>query len=307
MTDIGGRLAAVIASGGFAVTGEVVPPRAAAGSVVSEHARALVGYVDAVNVTDNPVASAHMSPLAGARFVAEAGIEPTLQITARDRNRLALTADLLGGWALGARNLLCLTGDPVHIGDHAGAKVVADLSVNELVALARRLRDEGTTLGVKEVADPPGYLIGVADVPLADPYDPARLESKIEAGADVIWTQITYDVEALAAWASSLWDRGVFERAKALIGLVPLRSAAQARAMQEKLPGVSVPEAFIRRLEEAGDAAEREGIVITVEVVQALRGLGGVAGVHLMGMGRDDLVREVVEAAGLFPRPVVAG
>ena len=306
MTEPAGRLAAIIASGDFAVTSEVVPPRAGEGAGVAEHARSLVGYVDAVNVTDNPVASAHMSPLAGARFVREAGIEPTLQLTVRDRNRLALTADLLGGWALGARNVLCLTGDPVHIGDHQDASVVGDLSVDELVALARRLRDEGTTLGGKEVAEPPRYMIGVADVPLAEPYDPARLESKLDAGADLIWTQITYDLEALQGWVATLAARGVFERAKALIGLVPLRSASQARAMQERLPGVRVPEEFIRRLEGAGDAAEREGVAITVEVVQALRGLGGVAGVHLMGMGRDDLVREVVEGAGLFPRPVAS-
>jgi methylenetetrahydrofolate reductase (NADPH) len=299
-----GRLAALLAQGAFVVTSEVVPPRAASGTMIGERARGFVGYVDAVNVTDNPTASAHMSPLAGARFVAAAGIEPTLQLTARDRNRLALTADLLGGWALGARNVMCLSGDPMVIGDDPDAVKVQDLSVNGLVALARRLRDEGTTLAGKEVADPPAYAIGVADVPLAEPYDPVRLESKLDAGADLIWTQIAYDVDALAAWAEVLAPRGVFERAKVLVGLVPLRSASQATHMAERLPGVRVPSRFVEALSDAGDDAERAGLELTVEVVRGVRRLPGVAGVHLMGMGRDDLVRRVVEEAGLFPRPL---
>ncbi len=167
-----------------------MPPRSGDGAKVREAARGLVGYVDAVNVTDNPSASPHMSPLAGARFVHEAGAEPTLQLVCRDRNRLAITADLLGGWALGARNLLVLGGDPMDVGDHPDAKAVFDLGPNEVVALARRIRDEGTTGAGAEIADPPRYLIGVADVPLADPYDPAKLEAKLDAGGDVVWTQI---------------------------------------------------------------------------------------------------------------------
>jgi 5,10-methylenetetrahydrofolate reductase len=301
-----GRLAGLLDAGRFVVTSEVVPPRSASGRAVTERAQGLVGYVDAVNVTDNPTASAHMSPLAGVRFVASAGIEPTLQLTARDRNRLGLTADLLGGWALGARNVMCLSGDPLAIGDHPEAVKVDDLSVNELVSLARRLRDEGTTLAGAEVDDPPAYTIGVADVPLADPYDPARLEGKLDAGAELIWTQIAYDVEALAGWADTLRARGAFERAKVLVGLVPLRSAAQASFMAERLPGVRVPERFVATLQAAGADAETVGTELTVEVVRAVRELPGVAGVHVMGMGRDDLVRAAIDGAGLFPRPAVA-
>jgi methylenetetrahydrofolate reductase (NADPH) len=303
---IGGGLAALLAAGTFAVTGEIVPPRAASGEAIGDHARELVGYVDAANVTDSPTASAHMSPVAGARFVAEAGIEPTLQLTARDRNRLAITADLLGAWALGARNLLCLTGDPVQVGDHPEATVVGDLSVNEVVALARRLREDGTTLAGAEVADPPRYLIGVADLPLADPYDPARLEAKIEAGADLVWTQIAFDVDALGEWADAARGRGLFERAKVLVGLVPLRSVKQARFMDEKLPGVRVPRAITAALEAAGDDAERVGVELTIDVVHRIRTIHDVAGVHLMGMGHDAAVRHVVEGAGLFPRPTAA-
>jgi methylenetetrahydrofolate reductase (NADPH) len=301
-----GRLATLLAKHRFVVTSEIVPPAAGSTAQVSDHARALAGVVDAINLTDNPTASARMSPLAAVGAVAAAGIEPTLQLTVRDRNRLAITADLLGAWALGARNLLCLTGDPMAIGDHPDAPTVGDLSVLEVVGLARRLREEGTTLAGKEVSEPPRYLIGVADVPLADPYDPSRLEQKLDAGADLVWTQIAYDVEALASWADGLRPLGVFERAHVLIGVVPLRSASSAHAL-ERLPGVRVPEAILARLEQAGpDGEAAEGLAATIEVVRGIGAIDGIAGVHLMGMGRDDLVTAVVEGAGLFPRPTGA-
>jgi 5,10-methylenetetrahydrofolate reductase len=300
---IGARLAALLHAGSFCVTGEVVPPRSADPTPVVDQARSLVGYVDAVNVTDNPTASAHMSPLAGVRFVSDAGIEPTVQLTSRDRNRLAITSDLLGAWALGARNLLCLSGDPVGVGDHPDAAPVTDLSVLDVVRLARRMRDEGTTLSGAELAEPPRYLIAVADMPLAEPYDPARLEQKLDAGADVVMTQIAYDVDRLAAWADGVRDRGMFERAKMIVGVVPLRSAKAARYMNEHLPGVHVPDAITRALEAAGEDAERVGMDLTIGVVKGIREIRDVAGIHLMAMGHDDAVRSVVEGAGLFPRP----
>jgi methylenetetrahydrofolate reductase (NADPH) len=301
----GGRLAALLNRGSFVVTGEIVPPRGASADVVTEHARGLVGYVDAVNVTDNPTASAHMSPLAGVRFVSDAGIEPTVQLTARDRNRLGITSDLLGAWALGARNVFCLSGDPVGIGDHPEAAVVHDLTVNQTVALARRLREDGTTLSGTEVADPPRYLIGVADVPLADPYDPRKLEGKLDAGADFVMTQIVYDVDLLHAWAEKMRSRGLFERAKVIIGVTPLQSARQARFMDERLPGVRVPTDTLAALESAGDDASEVGATVTVDVVMRIREIAGVGGVHVMGMGHDAIVRTVIERAGLFPRPPV--
>lgn len=302
----GGRLASILATGEFCVTGEVVPPRSADGGDVTAHARELVGYVDAANVTDNPTASAHMSPLAGVRFVADAGVEPTMQLACRDRNRLAITADLLGAWALGARNLLCLSGDPLTVGDHPDAVAVNDLSVTDVVSLARRMRDEGVTLSGAEIAEPPRYLIGVADVPLADPYDPVRLEAKLEAGAELVMTQIAYDVEALAAWAGTMRARGLFERARVIVGVVPLRSSRAARYMNERLPGVRVPTAMVEALEQAGDGAGEVGLGLTIDVVQGIRGIEGISGVHLMGMGHDGVVARVVEGAGLFPRPTGA-
>jgi methylenetetrahydrofolate reductase (NADPH) len=302
VTAPGGRLARLLDSGTFVVTGEIVPPVGGDGAVVTDHARGLVGYVDAVNLTDNPTATAHMSPLAGARFASEAGLEPTVQITARDRNRLGLTADLLGAWALGARNLFCLSGDPIAIGDHPDATVVGDLDVLGLIALARRLRDEGTTLAGKEVADAPRYLIGVADVPLADPYDPVTLEGKLDAGADFVMTQIVYDVERLSAWADTMRARGLFERTKVIVGLTPLRSARQARFIDEKLPGVSVPPSMIESLEASGDDAAEAGLAHAVDLVAAVREIQGIAGVHIMAMGHDATTRALVERAGLFPR-----
>jgi len=298
----GGRFAALLDAGEFVVTSEVVPPRSGDGSKVREAARGLVGYVDAVNVTDNPSASPHMSPLAGARFVHEAGAEPTLQLVCRDRNRLAITADLLGGWALGARNILVLGGDPMDVGDHPDAKPVFDLGPDQVVQLARRIREEGITGAGAEIADPPRYLIGVADVPLSDLYDPAKLEAKLDAGGDVVWTQIAYDVDRLAEWADLVRPRGIFERARVLVGLVPLRSLKNARFL-DGLFGVHVPQAAFDVLETAGSEAERAGLEFTIDVARRIREIDGISGLHLMGIGRDDLVRAVVEEAGLFPRP----
>ncbi len=286
------------------VTAEVVPPRSADPEAVRAQARALVGYADAVNVTDNPTASAHMSPVAGAALVAGAGLEPTLQLTTRDRNRLGLTSDLLGAWALGARNVLCLTGDPPGDGDHPDAAAVFDLDVLELIRLVAGMRDEGRLLSGATIDPAPRYCIGVADVPLSPDYDPARLEAKLDAGADFVQTQIVYDADAFAAWADRMRPRGVFERAFVLAGVAPPRGPRSLRFMREHLPGVVVPDALVERLDGADDPAE-EGVSATVEVVARLRTVQGLAGFHVMGLGHEEGVRRVVAGSGLFPRPAV--
>jgi methylenetetrahydrofolate reductase (NADPH) len=297
------RLERILHEDEFAVTAEVVPPKGADADTVRNQAEALLGYADAVNITDNPTSSAHMSSVAGAALVAESGLEPVVQITTRDRNRLAITADLLGAWALGARNVLCLTGDPVTAGDHPEAKEVFDLNVADLVRFVVRLRDQGELLSGRRVDVSPRYFVGVADVPLVPDYDPGRLEEKVEAGADFIQTQIVYDVEALGEWAERIRPLGIFDRAFVLVGVAPPRSARSARFMQEHLPGVIVPDEVIRRLEEAGEDSQREGVRLTVEVVRALKSIDGVAGVHVMGLGREESVRQVIEEAELLPRP----
>jgi methylenetetrahydrofolate reductase (NADPH) len=300
---IGGHLAALLARGEFVVTGEIVPPVAGSTSSITEHAVALIGSVDAVNLTDNPTATPHMSPVAAVAATTAAGIEATIQLTVRDRNRLALTGDLLGAWALGARNLFCLSGDPIHVGDHPDAAVVGDLDVTQSIALARRMREQGTTLAGAELVDPPRFLIGVADVPLADPYDPAKLEGKLDAGADFVMTQIVYDAAALAAWAELMRGRGLFERASVILGMMPLRSAKQARFMDERLPGVSVPTSMIDALDAAGEDAPAVGLELAAALVEDVRRIPGVAGIHVMAMGHDEATRALVTRAGLFPRP----
>ena len=299
----GSRLERIMHDGNFVVTAEVVPPRGGVAEPVLEQARALVGYADAVNVTDSPTSAAHMSPLAGAALVAREGLEPILQITTRDRNRLALTGDLLGGWALGARNVLCLTGDPVAAGDHPEAREVGDLSVVDLVRFAVNLRDRGQLLSGAEVEHPPRYFVGVADEPLARDYDPARLEEKADAGADFVQTQIVFDVDALGTWTEQAQARGIFDRMFVLVGVAAPRSAATARYLRENLRGVIVPDAVVSRLEQAGDSAEDEGVRLTVEIVERLRAIRGIAGVHVMGLGHEEAVRRVIETAGLLPRP----
>lgn len=299
-----GRLESIARSGRFAVTSEVVPPRSADPRTVFLQARDLVGYADAVNVTDNPTATAHMSPLAGVAAVARAGLEPTLQLTVRDRNRLALTADLLGAWALGARNVLCLTGDPLFVGDHPDATAVIDLAVTDLVRLAAQLRAEGRLLSGAVIEEPPRFYVGVADSPLAPSYDAGRLEAKIDAGASFVMTQITYDLDALMAWSEIVRTRGIFERAAVLVGVAPIRSAEQARYLSEHLPGVTVPPELMALLEQAGPDAEALGVADCVRIVDGLREIPGIAGVHVMGLGREAVVRRVIEEAELLPRPL---
>ncbi|HWC32124.1 MAG TPA: methylenetetrahydrofolate reductase, partial [Actinomycetota bacterium] len=240
------KLERLLHDGTFVVTGEVVPPRGADAGAVREQARSLLGYADAVNVTDNPTSTAHMSPVAGSGLVAAEGLEPIVQLTCRDRNRLALTGDLLGAWALGARGVLCLTGDPIGGGDDAAARDVFDLSVLELVRFAVELRESGRLLSGAPASEAPRYFVGAADVPLAHDYDAARLEAKADAGADFVQTQIVYDVDALGAWADAIRARGIFERMFVLVGVAPPRSARTVAFMREHLPGVVVPDDVVR-------------------------------------------------------------
>jgi methylenetetrahydrofolate reductase (NADPH) len=298
------RLEAIVRSGRFAVTSEVVPPRSGALSSLTEQARGLVGYADAVNVTDNPAASAHMSPLAGVVATARAGLEPTVQLTVRDRNRLALTADLLGAWALGARNLLCLTGDPLSVGDHPDARAADDLDVTELIRLGTALRARGRLQSGHEIDEPPRYFVGVADSPLAPNYDPARLEAKLDAGGAFVVTQITYDLEALMAWVDVVRTRGIPQRAAVLVGVAPIRSAKQAHFLNDHLPGVSVPQRLLAALDDATEAeAEAVGTAQCVELVMRLREVPDIVGVHVIGLGHERAVRRVIEGADLLPRP----
>jgi 5,10-methylenetetrahydrofolate reductase len=297
------RLERLLHNGVFCVTAEVVPPRSADPMAVSLQARGLVGYADAVNVTDNPTASVHMAATAGAALVSAAGLEPVLQMTCRDRNRLALTADLLGAWGLGARNVLCLTGDPTGTGDHPGAKGVYDLEVTELIQLVAALRTDGRLLSGAHIEAPPRYFAGVADVPLSTGYRFDRLEQKADAGADFVQTQIVFDVAAFERWADQARERGILERMFVLAGVAVAKGPKTARYLRDHLPGVAVPDEVIERLDGAGADAEAEGVRLTAEIVARLKAIPGISGIHVMGLGQMDPVRHVIEAAGLLPRP----
>jgi methylenetetrahydrofolate reductase (NADPH) len=299
------RLERMLHRGVFCVTAEVVPPRSADPDAVTAQARALVGYADAANVTDNPTAAAHMSAEAGSALVADAGVEPIMQVTTRDRNRLGLTSTLLGAWALGARNVLCLTGDPPSTGDHPETNGVYDLDVLSLIDLVVGLRDEGRLASGATIEEPPRYFVGVADTPLAARYDLGRLEQKTDRGADFVQTQIVFDTDAFGAWAELAQERGIMERAFVLAGVAVPRGARGARYMRDHLPGVVVPDAVIERLDAAGDEDRAEGVRVTTEVVAKLKAIPGLAGIHVMGLGHLELVQQVIGAAGLLPRPTV--
>jgi 5,10-methylenetetrahydrofolate reductase len=240
-----------------------------------------------------------MSPLAAAVLAAAEGLEPILQLTCRDRNRLALTADLLGAYALGIRAVLCLSGDPVEIGG-SGAKPVFDLDAVTLARLASELA-RGRGPGGEAIAPAAELLVGVAEAPGADPSGGARLAAKVAAGARFVQTQPVYDVAQFAAWLQRLAAAGLPERVAILAGVLPPASAGQLERFA-RLPGWSVPEAAVRRLRGARDQ-RAEGVALAAEMVQAVRELPGVRGAHLMGLGPDSGVPEVVEAAGLLPRP----
>jgi methylenetetrahydrofolate reductase (NADPH) len=296
------NLARLLGEGRFVVTGELVPPRSGDPAVVRRAARRLRGLVDAVNVTDNATARVGMTPLAAAILAAGEGLEPVLQLTCRDRNRLALTADLLGAHALGIRAVLCLSGDPMEVG-RTGAKPVFDLDAVGLARLATEL-GQGRAPGGSVIDPPARFLVGVAEAPGADPSDGARLAAKAAAGASFVQTQPVYDAAQFAAWLDRLAARGLPGRVAIMAGVLPPASAAQLERFAA-LPGWAVPDAVLARMRAARDQ-RAEGITLAAEMVQAVRDLPAVRGVHLMGLGPDSGVPEVIEAAGLLPRPVPA-
>ncbi len=294
-----GRLEAVLRGGGFALTAETTPPDSADPARVLARAAPLRGLVDAVNVTDGAGARAHMSALACAAILARDGIEPVLQLTARDRNRLALQGDIIGAAALGVPNILCLHGDDPKTGDQPDAKPVYDLDSRGILRTAAGLRD-GRMPGGRAVEPAPRLFIGAADAPREPGPDwrPDGLLAKIEAGADFFQTQYCFDMGALRRYMARLVDCGITERAFFLIGVGPLASARSARWMNENLFGVHVPDSLIARLEGAADP-RAEGIRICREMLEELREIEGVAGAHLMAPRQEAAIARVVEGSGL--------
>ncbi len=295
-----GALEATLRAGRFAVTAETSPPDAASAAVVLDRVAALDGAVDAVNVTDGSGANAHMSALAAAAIIAANGIEPVLQFTTRDRNRIALQGDLLGAAALSIPNILCLHGDEAAAGDQPAATAVRDIDSRGLMAMARQMRDEARFPSGRAIDPAPRLFIGAADAPREPDaaFGTDGLAAKVAAGADFFQTQYVFDAAMLGRYMARLTDAGLTRRAYFLIGLGPFASAKAARWMNENLHGVNVPDAIISRI--AGAADERaEGRRICVELIQQFREIPGVHGVHLMGPRQERAIVEIIRAAGV--------
>jgi len=286
----------------FVVTAELDPPRSANASAVRRRAGALKGFVDAVNVTDNNRAIAAMAAIPAAIIVRDVGIEPIVQMTGRDRNRIALQSDVLGAAALGLEHFVFMSGDDPKRGNHPDAVNVKDLDGIGLVKMAVAMRDEAKFLSGDPIKTPPSYLVGATASPFTKPMDAevTKTAAKIAAGADFIQTQPVFDLATFSQWLSEV--RRVAPRTTAILaGVLVLRSAEQAVRLA-KIPGFVIGDEFVRRLERASDP-EREGAAIATQMVRSLRALPGVRGVHLYAIDRPEAVARVVEDAGLLPRP----
>ena len=302
----GTRFERLLRAGHFAVTAEMSPPDGAHADLVHERVKELGPYADAINVVDASGANVHMSSVAVCALLVQAGYEPVLQVACRDKNRIAIQGDLLGAHALGIRNVLCLTGDGVQAGDHPEAKPVFDLDSITLLQMARILRDNGHFLSGRKLDTSPQFFLGGAANPFVPPYDfrPLRLAKKVQAGADFIQTQYCYDMPRLAQFMQKVRDLGLHEKVSILIGVGPLRSAKVADWMRNNVPGVVIPDEVVRRLEGAPKGKQREeGKRVCVEIIQQVREIAGVSGIHLMAYKQEDLVGPMLEECGLLPRP----
>ena len=300
------NLEKVLAEGHFAITGELGPPKCTSADFVRRKAEILRNYVDAVNITDNQTAVVRMSSVAASAIVKQIGLDPVMQMTCRDRNRIAIQSDVLGAVALGVGNLLCLSGDHQKFGNHPESKNVHDVDSLQLIQMVRQMRDDAQFLSGDKVSGGVRLFIGAAANPFADPFDfrPLRLEKKVRAGADFIQTQGVYDVERFARYMELVRERGLHERVHILAGIIPMKSAGMARYMRDYVAGLSVPDELVERMENAEDAKE-EGVRITLEIIEQLREIEGVHGIHLMAVAWEDIVPVIVERAGLYPRPIV--
>lgn len=311
MTNNGGsQLERILASGEFAVTAEIGPPRGANPESVRKKASILRGTADGYNVTDNQTAVVRMSSIAAAKVLLDEGLEPIMQMTVRDRNRIALQSDVLGASALGLRNCLCLSGDHQKAGaggklhGHPGAKNVYDVDSIQLISILKGLRDDGVQESGDTIDEPVPLFIGAAWTPLGPPEDfrVVRLAKKVEAGADFIQTQAVYDVKAFATAVGRAHDMGLTERTAILPGIIVPKSAGMLRYMNANVPGISVPDELIERMKSADDP-KSEGMNVTIELIESVKSMPGVRGVHLQAIESEDILPEVVERAGLMPRP----
>ncbi len=302
------RLEKVLAAGHLAVTSECGPPRGALPDKVREKGKYLEGIVDAINVTDNQTAMVRMSSLAASVILKQEGLNPLFQMVTRDRNRLAMQADIIGAYSLGIDTMLCLSGDHTKFGDHPMAMNVHDIDSIQLIQMVKGMRDEGKFQGGAEIKNPPRMFIGAAANPFADPFElrVLRLAKKIAAGADFIQTQCIFNVDKFEKWMEQVCARGLHKKCYILAGVTPIKSLGAARYMKTKVPGMDVPQEIVDRMASVPKEKQaEEGVTICVETIERLKKVEGVAGFHIMAIDWEEKVKEIVERAGLLPRPQI--
>jgi methylenetetrahydrofolate reductase (NADPH) len=297
------HLQRILEAGHFAVSAEIGPPMSANANFVREKARALKGFVDAANVTDNQTAIVRMSSIAASYLSMQEGIEPIVQMTCRDRNRIAIQSDLLGAYALGLRNVLCLSGDHQSFGNHPQSKNVFDIDSIQLVQALKKMKEESVFISGKPTKLPAKFFIGAAAHPFADPPElqMIRLHKKVKAGAEFLQTQAIYDIEKFARWMEEVRKAGIHKKAYILAGIL-VNKSAKSLEMTSMVAGVDVPDYLIERMKKASDQQE-EGISIALELIEQIRKIEGISGIHIMAVGWEDIVPTLIERAGLLPRP----
>jgi methylenetetrahydrofolate reductase (NADPH) len=298
------RLQSLLDAGEFVVCAELNPPMSASVDFMEKRLPHFIGNVDAVNVTDNPSAVLRLSSLAASLFLIKNGLEPIMQVTCRDKNRLALGSEVLGAAAFGIRNLLCVTGDHPILGSIPSAKPVFDLDSVSLIRLVSDMWSTKSFLGAQDVKTMPEMFVGGAANPFAEPLDYRvdRLDKKMRAGAAFVQTQPVFDVEVFARWMAGARERGLDEKIHVIPGIMPLKSPRAARYMADEVPGVIMPDEIVERMEKA-DEPQEEGVRIALETIRALREIEGVHGIHLMPVMWESVIPRIVEEAGLLPRP----
>jgi methylenetetrahydrofolate reductase (NADPH) len=306
-----GNLQKVLEAGKFSVTAEIGPPMSADADNVRKKARELKGIVDAANVTDNQTAIVRMSSIAASCLAKEEGVECVVQMTMRDRNRIALQSDLLGAWAMGLRNLLVLSGDHQSFGNHPQSKNVFDVDSIQFLQAMNRLQNDGVFMGGTKCKNPPRFFLGATINPFADPADlqMIRLEKKINAGAKFIQTQSIYDLGRFERFMERVRERGLHKRAHIQAGLLVNKSLKSIQ-MTQLVAGMSVPDEFVKRFEQAEDRqasppSEPVGVTIALELIDKIKRIEGLSGMHIMAVGWEEIVPSIVRQAGFLPRPLL--
>lgn len=300
----GSRLESLLRDRKFVVTCELGPPQGAEALPLSEKAGIVRGFVDACNLTDCTTAMVRLSSMASSLVVQSEGVEAIMQVTLRDRNRIGLQSDLLGASALGIRNVLCLYGDPPSVGNEKEAKPVYDISTTDLISSIRRMTKTGELMGGGKLSHPPNLFVGAAATPMREDSSIriANVARKVEAGAEFIQTQPVFDMDVFHEFMKDMHSSGLTEKCSFIAGVMPIKSVRMARHLKEQVHGILLPDDIMQRMEKAS-SPQAEGLMITGEIIERLRHIRGVSGIHIMTVGWEGAIPEIVEQAGLLPRP----